>query len=517
MNMNEPELFSGQQNQLSVFTPIDALLSEYRKNRADLERIAAYVANETGGVMRFFMSGAQVEHQISSISAASLFAIEPAVRALDASFWARAMALTDVLETMPAEKRIAWNEQIRSHKTPAFEPDSVKSTIGDLLAQRSQFFAERVDGLFRALSGEHVTNAPEGFGKRMIVAYLRTSYGTLNYDRANYIHDLRVVIAKFMGRDAPFGNVTDDDLRNMYRNGQYGEWKSFDGGAFRMRLYMKGTAHLEVHPDIAYRLNQVLAWLHPMAIPSKFRTKPARAPKDFTMVHDLVPFEVLAELSRGRVDRTGKVLSFWSGEVKANHRTVQVLQYLGGAPSISMREWSFDYPIQAVLEELMRTGRIPDQKTHQFYPTPACLASMVADLAAIGENDTVLEPSAGLGAIAEHLPKDRTTCVEISRLHCTVLESKGFNTVCEDFLRWDAPTKFDCICLNPPFSEGRDAAHVLKATTLLASGGKIVAILPAGRRNKTLVEGWTHEWSEVFDNRFEGTQVAVVILVLTKD
>jgi hypothetical protein len=46
MNMNEPELFSGHQNQLSVFTPIDALLSEYRKNRDDLERIAAYVATE---------------------------------------------------------------------------------------------------------------------------------------------------------------------------------------------------------------------------------------------------------------------------------------------------------------------------------------------------------------------------------------------------------------------------------------------------------------------------------------
>jgi hypothetical protein len=118
---------------LSVFTPIDALLSESRKNRDDLEHIAAYVPIEAG-VMRFFMSGAQVEQQISSISAASLFAIKSAVRALDASFWARAMALTDVLETMPAEKRNASNEQIRQHKTPAFEPESVKSTIGDLLA-----------------------------------------------------------------------------------------------------------------------------------------------------------------------------------------------------------------------------------------------------------------------------------------------------------------------------------------------------------------------------------------------
>jgi hypothetical protein len=253
-----------------------------------------------------------------------------------------------------------------------------------------------------------------------------------------------------------------------------------------------------------------------MAIPSEFRMKPPRAPKDFTLVHDLVPFEVLAELSRGRVDRSGQVLSFWSNDVKANRRTVAVLQYLGGAPSVSMREWSFDYPIQAVLEELMRTGRIPDQKSHQFYPTPACLASMVADMAAIGDNHTVLEPSAGLGAIAEHLPKDRTTCVEISKLHCKVLESKGFNTVCEDFLRWNPPTKFDRICLNPPFSDNRDKEHLLKAVSLATQEGKIVAILPASRRNKSLVEGWTHEWSEVFDNRFEGTQVAVVILVLTR-
>jgi hypothetical protein len=292
-----------------------------------------------------------------------------------------------------------------------------------------------------------------------------------------------------------------------------------------MRLYMKGTAHLEMHPDIAYRLNQVLAWLHPMAIPSEFRTKPARPPKDFTMVHDLVPFEVLSELSRGRVDRTGQVLSFWSCDVKANHRTVAVLQYLGGLASTSMREWSFDYPIQPVLAELMRTGRIPNQKTHQFYPTPACLAATVADLAAIGDNDTVLKPTAGLGGIAEHLPKDRTTCVEISKLHCKVLESKGFSTICEDFLRWNPPTKFDRICPNSPFSEGRDLEHVRKASTLLTQDGKmarwqdgkIVAILPASRRHKTLVEGWTHEWSEVFDNRFGGTQVAVVILVLTRN
>ncbi|MBK4737894.1 DUF4942 domain-containing protein [Noviherbaspirillum pedocola] len=514
MNMNEPQLFAGDQNQLAVFTPIDSLLSAYRKDREDLERIASYVAGETR-VMHYFMAGAQIENQISSISAASLFELAPAVRELDASYWSRAMSLTDVLDSMPAAKRNEWNEQIRGHKTPAFEPESVKATIGALLAQRSQFFAERVDGLFRALSGEHLTNAPEGFGKRMIIAHLRSHYDTLNYDRSNYIHDLRCVIAKFMGRDAPFANVTHDDLNSMYRNRQYGEWKCFDGGAFRVRLYMKGTAHLEVHPDIAYRLNQVLAWLHPMAIPNEFRTKPAKAPKDFTMVHDLVPFEVLSELARGRVDRTGKSISFFYNSIKPNHRTVQVLQYLGGVPG-TMGNWSFDYEVQPVLDELTRTGRIPDQKTHQFYPTPECLASTAVDLADIADTDTVLEPSAGLGGLAEHLPKERTTCVEISNLHCKVLEAKGYITVCEDFLRWSPPMKFSKIVMNPPFSEGRDAAHVRHACSFLQEGGKLVAILPASRRNKTLVEGWNHEWSEVFDNRFEGTQVAVVILVLTR-
>jgi hypothetical protein len=46
----------------------------------------------------------------------------------------------------------------------------------------------------------------------MIIAYLRTSYDTLDHDRTNYIHDLRCVIAKFMGQDVPFANVTCDDL-----------------------------------------------------------------------------------------------------------------------------------------------------------------------------------------------------------------------------------------------------------------------------------------------------------------
>jgi hypothetical protein len=43
----------------------------------------------------------------------------------------------------------------------------------------------------------------------------------------------------------------------------------------RIRIYRGvGTAHLEINPEIAYRLNGVLANLYPLAIPAQFRARP---------------------------------------------------------------------------------------------------------------------------------------------------------------------------------------------------------------------------------------------------
>ena len=43
-------------------------------------------------------------------------------------------------------------------------------------------------------------------------------------------------------------------------------------------------------------------------------------------------------------------------------------------------------------------------------------------------------------------------------------------------------------------------------------GGRLVAILPSGAKNKLKLEGFTCEWSPVFDNEFDGASVSVVIL-----
>ena len=492
---------------MTLHNPLDALFGKYKQDRAGIEHIASFAADAKQ--MHYFFEAASVGSR-SVASVGDVFQLEPVIKALDAAYWQKAMLLTDVLEYMPAGKRNEWHEQISKHKTPPFEYETVKLTLVQMLNNRAKFMAERVDGLFRALSDEHVTNRPEAFGKRFIIGYM-LSYGRICYQRANYIHDLRCVIGKFLGREVPNSISTNKDLNSIELDGQ---WNEFDGGAFKIRLYKKGTAHMEVHPDIAWQLNKVLAHLHPMAIPAEFRTKQPRKAKEHKLHHDLVSFEVLKDLERGIPynSRGAKSLEYTHKEPPLAP-TISIMERLGGAET-SKNRWEFDYLIAPVLQELSRSGRIPEQKSHQFYPTPPELAEIAVELAEIEPHHACLEPSAGQGGIADFMPKDRTMCIEVSQLHCAVLKAKGYQVEQADFIQWGYGRTFDRIIINPPFSAGRGIEHVKHAAKMLSVGGRLVAILPGSNKGKTLVEGMDHQWSEVYRNRFDDASVDIVILTI---
>src|SRR5690606_13535160 len=252
-------------NSAEFFAPvstdlIDELIGRYRAKRLRIERIADIInGDEYTGTMRYFLDGNR-DTNSNLPSVERLFKLDGAVAALNSACWSEALALTDVYDCMPQKRRDEWNEQIRKRTAPDFTEETVRPTLQALLTSRAKFLAERVDGIFRALSGEHVTNSPAGFGKRMSIAWMLTSYGTSNHDRTGYINDLRCVIAKFMGRDEP-GYGASAGLVDQLR-AKWGEWQEVDGGALKIRLYKKGTAHMEVHPDIAWRLNEILASLH---------------------------------------------------------------------------------------------------------------------------------------------------------------------------------------------------------------------------------------------------------------
>lgn len=132
----------------------------------------------------------------------------------------------------------------------------------------------------------------------------------------------------------------------------------------------------------------------------------------------------------------------------------------------------------ATLAERDLIGR----KLPGFFPTPASLASRMADMADIRSGMTVLEPSAGTGRLADAI-KAKGADVHVVEMHSTlrdVLAKKGYNPVAHDFTSMEVAPKYDRIVMNPPFERGQDMAHVKQAYDMLKPGGKIVAIMGEG-------------------------------------
>lgn len=518
---------------------IDNLILEYNTKLERINNVADIINSEINGpIMSYFLDGnSDRNHGGISLKRGTMGLFDPngAKSALDSAYWSKTMQLTDVFNYMPQKRRDEWNESIRNMSCPSYEEDTVRTTMNNLLNMRSQFLSERVDGIFRGLSGEHVTNQPQAFGKRMIVGYVLNEWHHVNYSKCGLINDLRCVIAKFMGRDEPQYRSSDKLIESMKRN--WGQWVTVDGGALKIRVYKKGTAHIEVHPDMAWRLNAILANLYPMAIPASFRTKPNRKVKEIELMQKPLPFSVI-DILAGMSDAIKhiKTDNHWqpykhekiknakqfSYEDKDKHLTsavVDILTLIGGVKH-SDGYFEFDYDPTDVINDIVNSGCVPDFKSHQYYPTPKNLAEKAVELAELKSDDSILEPSAGQGGIADVINIGKLTCVEVSKLQCKILEEKGYNVIHNDFLKWvesDGEHLFyDKIIMNPPFSEGRWKAHLEAAFTKLKTNGKLIAILPSSTYNKQLLKGINHEYYGPFDNEFSGTSVSVVIVILTK-
>ena len=547
------------------FDALTLLAGDYEREKARVIEVHGIITQEkVSGVLGYFFDGngndqygrsASIRH---TSAFGEIFQLEGALNELTAAYWQRALNQTDLMEHMPQARRSQWHKTLnawRDHNykrgenpeldMPEFNLDNLRATIQSLLSRRVEFLAERVDGIFRALSRTHVTNQPEGFYKRAIMSHVFNDWGSTDHDREGYIHDLRMVVAKFMGRDDPCRASTTRILH--LARASRGEWVEIDGGSVRVRAYKVGTAHLEVHPDMAYRLNSVLAFLHPMAIPESFRKRPAK-PKasgfnSKTLYERPLSNAVTSLLSSAEtycyLEKTTNFRREYdqinvpntlciSVRERADSKHLldevgSVMAALGGVLTTCPKHgrltyWQFDYDPRDAVAEVAARGSIPDQKSYQFYPTPPNVAQRLVDWLDIGLLDTLCEPQAGQGGIADLLPKDRTRCVEVSPLHCQILREKGHNVIEGDFLAWKPGTSFSVIAMNPPYSEGRWQEHLRHAGTLIETGGRLGAVLPTSARRLAadLLPGFKLEFSEAIDNAFDGTSISVLLLKATR-
>jgi hypothetical protein len=141
-----------------------------------------------------------------------------------------------------------------------------------------------------------------------------------------------------------------------------------------------------------------------------------------------------------------------------------------------------------------RDARSKSREGTDYFATPEPLGLKMVQWAGIRPNESVLEPSAGHGAIARWFPeRNFRTVVEPSYELASKLalntDAKLVTSQFEDFHTWN---KFDAVVMNPPFGAGGATAikHIAKATEHLREGGRIVALIPTGPAADAKFDKW---------------------------
>ncbi|MFI6889135.1 DUF3560 domain-containing protein [Streptosporangium canum] len=192
------------------------------------------------------------------------------------------------------------------------------------------------------------------------------------------------------------------------------------------------------------------------------------------------------------------------------------------APAVDLEE----------LEKKAATVQIAVSGDLEVFVSPPHIAALVVDLAGVKPGMTVLEPSAGAGALLRAAVELGAVvdCVELAPQMAAVLRDSGLARKVHqsDFLAVDRAAldpAYDRVVMNPPFSKGQDVAHVAYALSFLKPGGQLVAVMSNGvtfRKDKgypafrDLVEARGGEFIPLPDDAFavSGTDVRTVIAVI---
>lgn len=146
-----------------------------------------------------------------------------------------------------------------------------------------------------------------------------------------------------------------------------------------------------------------------------------------------------------------------------------------------------------------KNSRTKSQEGHDYFATPEPVGYKMVQWLQSKPGQSLLEPSAGDGAIARWMPDNTyNTVVEPSRDLTPKLMRNvaGAKVVESTFENFDLHNKFDGIAMNPPFGKGKDRGgklameHVTKAYKHLKDGGRLIAIIPDGPACQARFDKW---------------------------
>lgn len=153
----------------------------------------------------------------------------------------------------------------------------------------------------------------------------------------------------------------------------------------------------------------------------------------------------------------------------------------------AVRAHVFPHDIEDFMGHALAAGEFVSSRDLGWFPTPPPLVEEMLTLAGVSEKYpglTVLEPSAGTGAIAGPAAARGgiVDCVEIDERRAAVLEERcgARRVVHGDFLTdvqpLDYAEGFKRVVMNPPFSN--PLAHVIHAMGFLGDDALLVSVMP---------------------------------------
>ena len=193
-------------------------------------------------------------------------------------------------------------------------------------------------------------------------------------------------------------------------------------------------------------------------------------------------FDVLAVIQAMDWAGDGLLAKITSGQLDRDlyTRTNKALEAMGGKWNRKQAGHIFPVDPRGMVEGLLSNGTLIIERDGFFETPPDVVDKMLRICSPKGD---VLEPSAGLGAIADRLPvpQNHIYCIEKNPERVKALEAKGYNVQCMDFLDYEPDVlRFDRIYMNPPFEENQDIWHVKHAHALLRDDGCLVSIMSEG-------------------------------------
>lgn len=182
-----------------------------------------------------------------------------------------------------------------------------------------------------------------------------------------------------------------------------------------------------------------------------------------------------------------------------------------------------DYKAQKIKE--MELDLKMRQKDNIHF-TPKQIIDSMIEAARINENDSILEPSAGIGNIIDSIKSitNNIECCEVNYQFKELLKLKDYKIVENDFLELTNKS-YSKILMNPPFSNNQDIQHLKHAYNLLDDNGVMVCLTSnhwsfANDKESVDFRNWikdkTHYIKDFEPGLFERTSILVKMIVIEK-